>query len=135
MLAGTANPGFYSSRAMPGSAGTKRTSTSALRSKPASVLVDADQRLDALMRPDRRDQDAARLEPLPAASRDFLHRRGHDDAVEIPGTRRDVEAVAEHHLDIVVAELFEPGAGACRPASGSARWSGRARHSRDRIAA
>ena len=39
MLAGTANPEFYSSRAIPGSAGTKRTSTSSLRSKPLSVLV------------------------------------------------------------------------------------------------
>ena len=39
MFGGTARSGFYSSRAMPGSAGTKRTSTSSLRSKPASVLV------------------------------------------------------------------------------------------------
>ncbi len=39
MLEGTANPGFYSSRAIPGSAGTKRTSTNSLRSKPLSFLV------------------------------------------------------------------------------------------------
>ena len=39
MLAGTANPGFYSSRAIPGRAGTKRTSTNSLRSNPLSVLV------------------------------------------------------------------------------------------------
>ena len=64
MLAGTANPGFYSSRAIPGSAGTKRTSTSSLRSKPLSVLIEPDQGLGAVMRPDRRDQDAAGLEPL-----------------------------------------------------------------------
>ena len=70
-LAGTANPGFYSSRAIPGSAGTKRTSTSSLRSKPLSVLADPDQGLGAVMRADRRDQDAAGLEPLPAACPGF----------------------------------------------------------------
>ena len=34
-----------------------------------------------------------------------LHRRRDDDAVERRMLRQAVEAVAEHHLDIVVAEL------------------------------
>ena len=42
----------------------------------------------------------------------LLHRRGDDDAVEIAGTGRDVEAVPQHHLDIVAAELLQPRPGA-----------------------
>ena len=97
---------------MPGSAGTKRTSTSSLRSKSVLGPDHADQGLGALMRPDRRDQDTGRFEPLRQRLGDLLHRRGDDDAVEIAGPGRDVEAIPQHHLDIVAAELLEPCAGA-----------------------
>ena len=53
-----------------------------------------------MVRPDRRDQDTADLEPLLQLLRDLLHRGGHDDAVELPGVGGDVEAVPKQHLDI-----------------------------------
>src|SRR5712671_1926367 len=63
-----------------------------------------------MMRPDRRDQDAARLEPRLQLLRDLLHRGGHDDPVEGAGAVGDIQAVAKDHLDVVATELLQPGA-------------------------
>src|SRR5712671_7392127 len=63
-----------------------------------------------MMRPDRRDQDAARLEPRLQLLRDLLHRGGHDDPVEGAGVVGDIKAVAKDHLDVVATELLQPGA-------------------------
>src|SRR6266702_5098027 len=77
---------------------------------PGLAPAEAGQRLNALMRADRRDQDAADLEPPGQVLRNLLTRGGDDDAVERADIGRQVEAVAQHHLDIVVAELLKPGA-------------------------
>ncbi len=42
----------------------------------------------------------------------MLHCSCDDDAVEITDAGRDVEAVAQHHLDIVALDLLEPRPGA-----------------------
>ena len=39
------------------------------------------------------------------------HRGGDNDAVEIAGIGRDVEAVPEHHFDIAASQLLEPRPG------------------------
>ena len=63
------------------------------------------------MGPDRGDQDASGLQPLQQFFGDIFHRRSHDDAVEAAEIFRDVVAIAEDHLDIVVAEFGQPLAG------------------------
>src|SRR5664279_2032074 len=77
----------------------------------------ADQRLGTLVRPDRCDQDPARLEPLRQRLGNLLHGGGDHDAVEAAGAGRNIEAIPEHYLDIVAAELFEsqPGTVGERP--------------------
>ena len=96
---------------MPGSAGTKRTSTNSLRWKSVLGPNHADEGLCAMMRPDRRDQDTSRFEPLRQRLGDLLHRRGHDDTVELADPGREVKTIPQHHLDVVAAELLKPRAG------------------------
>src|ERR1700679_3452696 len=71
----------------------------------------ADERLHAMLRADGRNQDAVRFKPFSKRVRNLLHRGSHDDAVEFAGAWGNVEAVAHHHLDIVVAETLQPHPG------------------------
>src|SRR5215472_3925078 len=63
------------------------------------------------MRADGSDQNAIRLQPAQQRLRDFHHRRGRHDAVEAAKLGRDIEAVAQDHLDIAAAELLQARAG------------------------
>src|SRR5216684_6779396 len=99
---------------LPGNARQRRHKTHVYQfpALEAAVGADhADQGLDAMRRTDRRDQDSARLEPQGQGVGNLLHRRGDHDAVEIADTGRDVETVAQHHLDIAASELFKPQPG------------------------
>src|SRR6185437_16168974 len=71
------------------------------------------QGLGAVMRSDRRNQDAARLQPLQQRFRNLLHRRSSDDTVELAAWDvRRVEAVSQQYFDVVAAQLLQPDAGA-----------------------
>ena len=65
---------------------------------------------DAAVRSDRNDHDAAFGELLDQRLRHVLGRRGDDDAVERRLVRRAQHAIADNHLDIVVAERLQPRA-------------------------
>jgi hypothetical protein len=54
---------------------------------------------------------ASRLEPLRERIRNLLHRRGHNDAVEIAGIGGDVKTIPQLHLDISTVELRKPSPG------------------------
>ena len=88
---------------------------------PSAVLVSLTSCCGAAVRAERQHHDAVLGELLDERLRDALRRRGDDDAVERRAHRHAVQAVADHDLDIAIAERREPPARASRPACGSAR--------------
>ena len=98
----------HNSRACPGNSGTKRTAIRFSRSSPVPLLVSLTNSCGAAMRPERQHHDAAVGQLRDQRRRNALGRRRDDDAVVGRAHRLAAEAVADQHLDVVVAERLQP---------------------------
>src|ERR1700756_1577208 len=67
----------------------------------------ANERLHAMVRSDRRYQDALRPQPIEQPLGDLHHRRRDHDAIEGTEFRRKAEAIGEDHLDIAAVQFLQ----------------------------